>query len=110
MSVPATPTLAVGAQWVTDERANPELVYEITKALYSETAQKALAHGHPKGASITLANAVRAGSAGAMKTDLLDPLDAAHSGEMIGTVLGNSFLGFALSLLVISPLRNLEEV
>lgn len=57
--VPATPTLAVGAQWVTDERANPELVYEITKALYSETAQKALAHGHPKGASITLANAVR---------------------------------------------------
>lgn len=51
-----------------------------------------------------LANAIRAGSAGAMKTDLLDPVDAVHSGEMIGTVLGNSFLGFALSLLVISPL------
>lgn len=57
--VPATPTLAVGAQWVTDERASPELVYEITKALYSEPAQKALASGHPKGASITLTNAVR---------------------------------------------------
>ncbi len=51
-----------------------------------------------------LANAVRAGSAGAIKTALLDPIDAQHSGEMIGNVLGNSFLGFALSLLVISPL------
>jgi TRAP transporter TAXI family solute receptor len=57
--VPATPTLAVSAQWVTDERASPDLVYEITKALYAEPAQKALASGHPKGASITLANAVR---------------------------------------------------
>jgi MFS family permease len=51
-----------------------------------------------------LSNSIRAGAAGAIKTALLDPIDAAHSGEMIGTVLGNSFLGFALSLLVISPL------
>ncbi len=51
-----------------------------------------------------LANSVRAGAAGALKTSLLDPIDAQHSGAMIGTVLGNSFLGFALSLLVISPL------
>ena len=51
-----------------------------------------------------LANAVRAGAAGAIKAGVLDPLDAAHSGELIGAVLGNSFLGFALSLLVISPL------
>ncbi len=50
------------------------------------------------------ANAIRAGSAGAIKAALLDPIDAAHSGEMIGVVLGNSFLGFALSLLFISPL------
>jgi MFS family permease len=50
------------------------------------------------------ANSVRAGAAGAMKTALLDPIDAQHSGEMIGAVLGSSFLGFALSLLVISPL------
>ncbi|MEY4270006.1 MAG: hypothetical protein RLZZ58_1222 [Pseudomonadota bacterium] len=50
------------------------------------------------------ANAVRAGAAGAMKAALLDPIDARHSGEMIGTVLGSSFLGFAVSLLVISPL------
>jgi MFS family permease len=51
-----------------------------------------------------LANSIRAGAAGALKAALLDPIDALHSGEMIGTVLGNSFLGFALSLLVISPL------
>lgn len=51
-----------------------------------------------------LANALRAGAAGAMKTALLDPIDAQHSGEMIGTVLGSSFLGFAISLLVLSPL------
>jgi MFS family permease len=51
-----------------------------------------------------LSNSIRAGAAGAMKAALLDPIDAQHSGEMIGTVLGSSFLGFALSLLVISPL------
>lgn len=51
-----------------------------------------------------LANSVRAGAAGAMKTALFDPINPQNSGEMIGTVLGNSFLGFALSLLVISPL------
>jgi MFS family permease len=50
------------------------------------------------------ANAVRAGAAGALKTALLDPIDAQRSGEMIGSVLGSSFLGFAISLLVISPL------
>lgn len=51
-----------------------------------------------------LANSIRVGSAGAIKAGLLDKIDAAHSGEMIGVVLGNSFLGFALSLVVISPL------
>lgn len=50
------------------------------------------------------ANAVRVGAAGAIKTALLDPMDAQHSGERIGAVLGSSFLGFAISLLVISPL------
>jgi MFS family permease len=51
-----------------------------------------------------LSNAIRIGASGAMKAALLDPIDPEHSGEMIGAVLGNSFLGFALSLLVISPL------
>lgn len=43
-----------------------------------------------------LANSLRAGTAGALKSAMLDPLDAQHFGEMIGSVLGNSFLGFAL--------------
>lgn len=51
-----------------------------------------------------LSNSVRVGASGALKAALLDPLDPEHSGEMLGTVLGSSFLGFALSLLVISPL------
>ncbi len=50
------------------------------------------------------ANAARVGISGAMKAELFDPHDAAHAGELIGATLGNSFLGFALSLLVISPL------
>lgn len=51
-----------------------------------------------------LANATRAGVAGALKAAVLDPIDPRHSGEMTGTVLGSAFLGFALSLLVVSPL------
>ena len=51
-----------------------------------------------------MSNAIRIGASGAMKVDLLDPIDSEHSAEMIGTVLGTSFLGFAISLLVISPL------
>ena len=46
-------TLAVGAQWVTSDKADAETVYEITKALYSEPVQKALAAGHAKGKLIT---------------------------------------------------------
>ncbi|MEP6867681.1 MAG: MFS transporter [Novosphingobium sp.] len=51
-----------------------------------------------------LANAIRGGASEAMKNELFDPTVAARSGEFIGTALGNAFLGFALSLLVISPL------
>lgn len=51
-----------------------------------------------------LANAVRGGASDAMKQELFDPTAAARSGELIGSALGNAFLGFALSLLVISPL------
>lgn len=57
--VAAVPTLAVGAQWVTSERVNADLVYQATKALYSAAGQKALASGHPKGKFITLDNAVK---------------------------------------------------
>jgi len=57
--VPAVNTLAVGAQWVTSDKADAETVYLITKALYSEPAQKMLAAGHAKGKMITLQNAVK---------------------------------------------------
>lgn len=51
-----------------------------------------------------LANAIRNGASKAMKAELFDPTAAERSGALIGSVLGNAFLGFALSLLVISPL------
>ena len=52
-------TLAVGAQWVTSDKADANTVYEITKALFSDAAQKMLAAGHAKGKFITKENAVK---------------------------------------------------
>lgn len=52
-------TLAVGAQLVTSDKADVNTVYEITKALYSEAAQKTLQAGHAKGKYITKENAVK---------------------------------------------------
>jgi uncharacterized protein len=52
-------TLSVGAQWVTGDKADAATVYEITKALFSEAAQKQLAAGHAKGKFITKENAVK---------------------------------------------------
>jgi hypothetical protein len=57
--VAAVKTLAVGAQWVTSDKADPAVVYEITKALFSDAAQKTLAAGHAKGKLITKENAVK---------------------------------------------------
>jgi uncharacterized protein len=57
--VGATATLAVGAQWVTSSKADTETVYQITKALFSESTQKALQAGHAKGKLITAKNAVQ---------------------------------------------------
>jgi TRAP transporter TAXI family solute receptor len=56
--VPATETISVAAQWVTSAKQPEDLVYNITKSLYSEATQKALQAGHAKGALITLDNAV----------------------------------------------------
>lgn len=52
-------TLAVGAQWVTSDKADVNTVYEITKALFSAPAQAQLATGHAKGKFITKENAVK---------------------------------------------------
>lgn len=57
--VPAVKTLAVGAQWVTSDKVDANLVYEIVKALYSDAGQKAMAAGHAKGRYITRENAVQ---------------------------------------------------
>ncbi|GAB3776843.1 TAXI family TRAP transporter solute-binding subunit [Ramlibacter monticola] len=57
--VPAVQTLAVGAQLVTSAKLDTQTVYEITKAMYSEGAQKTLAAGHAKGRFITRENAVQ---------------------------------------------------
>ncbi len=57
--VGAVKTIAVGAQWVTSDKADANTVYEITKALFGDAAQKALAAGHAKGKFITKENAVK---------------------------------------------------
>jgi TRAP transporter TAXI family solute receptor len=57
--VAAVKTLSVGAQWVTSDKADATTVYEITKALYGDAAQAALAAGHAKGKLITKENAVK---------------------------------------------------
>ncbi len=50
-----------------------------------------------------LSFSLRSGVAGAIQQGVFDPIDATRSGEMIATALGNGFLGFAISLLVLSP-------
>jgi MFS family permease len=46
---------------------------------------------------------LRTGVSGAIQEGVFNPIDAANSGRMIGDALGASFLGFALSLLIICP-------
>lgn len=50
--VPATKTLAVGAQWVTSSKIDAGLVYEVTKALWNDKTRTQLDNGHAKGKSI----------------------------------------------------------
>jgi hypothetical protein len=57
--VAAVQTLAVGAQLVTSAKVDADTVYQITKALYNDATQKALAAGHAKGKYITKENAVK---------------------------------------------------
>ncbi len=46
-------TISVGAQWVTSAKIDADLVYAITKGLWSDKARAALDGGHAKGKSIT---------------------------------------------------------
>lgn len=51
-----------------------------------------------------IANAIRTNTAAALQGTFLDPIDKAHSAEMIGNVLGVPFLGFAITIAISSPL------
>jgi uncharacterized protein len=55
--VAETQTISVNAQWVTSAKQADELVYNITKALWSDEARKQLDAGHAKGKQITLKTA-----------------------------------------------------
>jgi TRAP transporter TAXI family solute receptor len=56
--VPEMQTISVAAQWVTSAKQSDELVYNITKALWSDGTRKALDAGHAKGKQITKEGAV----------------------------------------------------
>jgi TRAP transporter TAXI family solute receptor len=51
-------TIAVGAQWTTSSKQPDDLVYEITKALWSDKTRAALDAGHAKGKAIQKATAL----------------------------------------------------
>lgn len=54
----AVKTVAVGAQWVTSAKLSNDLVYEITKALWSDKSRAALDAGHAKSKAIAKATAL----------------------------------------------------
>jgi uncharacterized protein len=56
--VPETPTLAVGAQWVTRADVDNALVYEITRTLWLPETARLLSVGHAKGATVQLDTAL----------------------------------------------------
>jgi MFS family permease len=51
-----------------------------------------------------LAASLRANIAGDLQRVFLDPIDKAHSAEMLGAILGVAFLGFAFTIAIGSPL------
>jgi fucose permease len=54
-----------------------------------------------------VAASLRADVASDLQRIFLDPIDKAHSAEMIGAILGIPFLGFALTIAIGSPLLDL---
>lgn len=51
-------TVSVGAQWVTSSKIPADLVYEVTKALWSDKTRAVLDAGHAKGKAIQKATAL----------------------------------------------------
>jgi hypothetical protein len=58
VGVPATPSLAVVAQWLVHERLDADLAYDVTAALWHPTHRAVLDAGHAKGRQITLSTAL----------------------------------------------------
>jgi uncharacterized protein len=54
----AVATVAVGAQWITTSKVSNEVVYDVTKAMWSAKTRTALDTGHAKGKAITPATAL----------------------------------------------------
>lgn len=54
----ATDTLAVPAQWIVAAEIEDELVYRITKSLWSEHTARVLTEGHPKGQDVNFSSAL----------------------------------------------------
>src|ERR1041385_1103477 len=55
-------------------------------------------------ASAGVAYSIRANTAADLQRVFLDPIDKAHSAEMIATILGVPFLAFAITIAIGSPL------
>ena len=51
-----------------------------------------------------IAVSIRGNLAAVLQHQFLDPIDPVHSAQMIGTVLGVAFFGFALTIMIGSPL------
>src|SRR4051812_47746443 len=51
-----------------------------------------------------MANALRANTASDLQRLYFDPIDKAHSATMVANILGVPFLGFALTIALVSPL------
>lgn len=47
------PTVGVGSQWVTSADVSEDLIYNITKVIYSDSSKRLFANGHPKAKEIT---------------------------------------------------------
>ena len=51
-----------------------------------------------------IAASIRGNLADVLQHQFLDPIDPVHSAEMIGTILGMAFFGFALTIMIGSPM------
>ncbi len=58
-NVGETPTVSVGAQWLVSATVENELVYQITRTLWSDNSRRLLDGGHSKGKSIVLESALQ---------------------------------------------------